>query len=453
MLRTLSGWLMSGAVVLSVGLPTLPADDTAKPKDPVPAKAEVVKLAKVARQAALKENVRVAIVGDSITEQRLYSKYVAAYLYGCMPQLKPHVVQFGWSGEKAVGFAARVENDVFPFKPDVVTTCYGMNDGEYRVYSKDIGDRYSKPLREAVRKLKDQGATVVVGSPGAVDQYFFQRRKDESISSFSATYNDNLAHLGDLAKTIAEENQFPFANVHDTMHQTMLAAQKVYGNKYNVCGNDGFHPGPNGQLLMAYAFLRTLQLDGDLGTITVDMGEKSTATATNGHKVLETSGGTITLESTRYPFSFFGEAKSPAGTRSIVDFTQFNEELNRLTLKVSYAPAAKMKVQWGDESHTFTKEELAKGVNLAAVFQKHPLVAPFQKMDQAITEQQNLQTYMIKEIITKHRTTLAMLKNDAELAKAQKALAEVLWAKEAEKHAAVQKTVVPVKHTLTITPE
>ena len=101
-------------------------------------------------KAELKPNVRVAIIGDSITEQKLYSKYVADYLYACQPQLNPHVVQFGWGGERATGFAARLENDLMPFKPDVVTTCYGMNDGSYTKYTDQIGAAYEKPMRSAL---------------------------------------------------------------------------------------------------------------------------------------------------------------------------------------------------------------------------------------------------------------------------------------------------------------
>ena len=58
---------------------------------------------------------RVAIVGDSITEQKLYSKYMEAYLLACsgIPDLK--VFQFGWGGETATGFANRLENDLTVF--------------------------------------------------------------------------------------------------------------------------------------------------------------------------------------------------------------------------------------------------------------------------------------------------------------------------------------------------
>ena len=53
------------------------------------------------------------------------------YLLMCQPTEGQKIVQFGWSGEQAPGFLARLDTDVYPFKPTVMTTCYGMNDGHY----------------------------------------------------------------------------------------------------------------------------------------------------------------------------------------------------------------------------------------------------------------------------------------------------------------------------------
>ena len=75
-------------------------------------------LASLAAEPVLKPGDRVAIVGDSITEQKLYSKYVECYLLACsgVPDLK--VMQYGWSGERANGFADRLENDLAGLQAD-----------------------------------------------------------------------------------------------------------------------------------------------------------------------------------------------------------------------------------------------------------------------------------------------------------------------------------------------
>src|SRR5438552_7129018 len=83
-----------------------------------------------------------AICGDSITEQKMYSRIMEDYLTVCVPELGVTVRQYGWGGERAQGFLARMTNDCLRFKPTIATTCYGMNDHEYRAYEERIGQTY-----------------------------------------------------------------------------------------------------------------------------------------------------------------------------------------------------------------------------------------------------------------------------------------------------------------------
>ena len=396
----------------------------------------------------LKKCARIAILGDSITEQRLYSRNIAAYLAACQPDLEAHVFQFGWSGETAAGCNARLENDVLPFKPDFATTCYGMNDGGYAPFNAGTGDRYKKPMMEIVRKLKEAGALVVVGSPGAVDRYFFRRGPDGEKTA--AMYNDTLGKLRDIAKRTAKEYEFPFADVHQTMWCAATKAQNKLGKDYHVCGADGFHPAPNGQLLMAHALLKGLGIGGDLGMISIDM--KGTATATGGHQVESFANGEATIVSRRFPFAPTGDAKSPGGTRSILPFIPFMENFSRLTLKVTNAPSEKLAVRWGNETKTFAKADLEKGINLAAEFDVTPLAPAYRKIDAAVGAQQEYQTYMIKSVITHHRALKAQLGSDPEVAAATGTIEKKLWKREADLQAKVRAAIEPARHVLAISP-
>jgi len=69
----------------------------------------------------LPPNARVAIIGDSITEQKLYSKFIEAYLLACTGRSDIKCFQFGWGGETAQGFSQRLENDLSVFHPTVAT--------------------------------------------------------------------------------------------------------------------------------------------------------------------------------------------------------------------------------------------------------------------------------------------------------------------------------------------
>ncbi|MDB6072946.1 MAG: hypothetical protein JWO89_586, partial [Verrucomicrobiaceae bacterium] len=138
----------------------------------------------------------VAIVGDSITEQKLYSKFIETYLLASSEVSDLTCYQLGWGGETASGFLGRMDNDLMTLKPTVVTLCYGMNDGHYVAYEPSIGKGYGDPLTKVVTKLKGVGTRVVVGSPGVVDSNSFKKIDP-------AVYNDNLGHLRDIAHQIA----------------------------------------------------------------------------------------------------------------------------------------------------------------------------------------------------------------------------------------------------------
>ena len=387
---------------------------------------------------------RVAIVGDSITEQKLYSRFIEMYLLACVAHLELRTIQLGWSGERAPGFARRMANDLLPFKPDVVTTCYGMNDGLYRPYEPKIGETYRKAMTDIVGRLGKEGATVVVGSPGAVDSYAFKHLDP-------AVYNDNLAHLRDIARDIAIGEGMPFANVFDPMIVAQLRAKPELGKKYDVCGADGFHPRPNGHLVMAYAFLKAMGFQGDIGTIVVDIS--GGATASEGHRVIEASGGTVEIESSRYPFCFYGDGKSPSSTRSILPYVPFNRDLNRFILKVNGIGSARARVTWGDASKSFTREKLARGINLAAEFLDNPFSKGFQRLDELVHKKQRFETPMIKDVITRFRRTRSLLGDSVDTEAALETLRRKLWQKDEDLHREARAAVVPVRHTLAIVPE
>jgi len=397
-----------------------------------------------AHAEALANGDFVALCGDSITEQKLYSLYIADYLLMCQPRNELRVMQFGWGGETAGGFNQRVVNDVLRFKPTVATTFYGMNDGGYAPLSDERAANYRRFMTEIVQKLKAGGVRfIVVGSPGCVDSDTF--RKDPKQAE---VYNHTLSQLRDIAGEVAAEEGVTFADVYSPMLATMQKAKARYGAEYHVCGADGVHPAANGHLIMAYAFLKALGCTGDIGTITVDLAGGK-ATATEGHKVIESSGGTIEIESTRYPFCFTGDASSPAATSGIIEFLPFNQELNRLMLVAQNPGAERVKVTWGEESREFSADQLAAGVNLAAEFPRNPFCAQFKEAEEAIRAQQNFQTPMIKRLVNAAPAFKELLPQqqglvDELIAAAQK--------RDEELSAASRAAVKPVRHHILVAP-
>ena len=182
------------------------------------------------------------------------------------------------------------------------------------------------------------------------------------------------------------------------MIEVMTKAKAKYGKSYHLAGGDGVHPDRNGHLVMAYAFLKALGCDGDIGRITVDLAGQQG----RGHRAATRSSlaetASVEIESTRYPFCFYGDPTRPSATRGVIEFFPFNEDLNRLTLIVK-DPPGRCKVTWGKASKEFTAEQLSGGVNLAAEFLDNPFSEPFQQVENVIRGQQEFETPLVKNLL------------------------------------------------------
>ena len=376
----------------------------------------------------LKKGDRLAICGDSITEQKMYSRIMETYLTVCVPELEVAVRQYGWGGETAPGFLARMTNDCLRFNPTVATTCYGMNDHGYRAYRPDIGERYRKAQTAIVQSFKSNGTTVVLGSAGCVS------KKADAL-------NQNLCQLRNIDIEIAGEEQTAFADVFWPMLVGGWVGTNEMDKSYSIAGGDGVHPGWAGHLVMAYAFLRALGLNGEIGTYTVDL-QSGAAAASEGHKILSANGGRVQIRSVRYPFCATGAANSDNSMRSGMALVPFNQELNRLMLIVKNATASKYSVTWGQESRSYTAAQLEKGVNLAADFAENPFSAAFAKVDAAVAAKQAYETHQIKNIF--HGPEFK-LEPDTMLKLTEKVRAPLVGA--------IRSAFVPVTHTIRIEAE
>jgi lysophospholipase L1-like esterase len=386
----------------------------------------------------------VAICGDSITEQKIYSVDIEDYLVMCKPVPAVRAEQFGWSGETSWGFLDKMAIFTLPFKPAVATTCYGMNDGGYGPRTEERATHYREAQTAVIEKLKQSGVHfIVLGSPGAVDSDTFHRSPDQA-----AIYNNTLGALRDIDREIAQNEGVAFADVHQAMMTVMAKAKAKYGNAYPFAGDDGVHPGPNGHLVMAYALLKALGADGNIGTISVDLAAKK-AQASDGHKIVSFDGSAVTIESARYPFCFYGDANG-ISTRGIVDLLPFNDELNRFMLIITNPGADRVKVIWGEQSKEFSAADLAKGINLAAEFiDDNPFRKPFADVEQAIRAKQAQETNLIKNLYFPLNQQAPALSDVSDaIAKIDAAIDTKIAAAATQDRDAAQ----PVTHTITIEP-
>jgi lysophospholipase L1-like esterase len=407
---------------------TLPAELSAYQLEPAP-KVDGLQLRK---------GDRLAICGDSITEQKKYSVIIETYLTACMPELEITSRQYGWSGEQASGFLARMKSDVLRFNPTIATTCYGMNDFRYVPFDEGIAAEYRKNLTEISKLFRDADCRLIVGSSGIIDSV------PHWVKSARGTQQDlNLAlsKFRNIALEVATTDQSGFADIYQPMLLADFRVKKDIGPEFKTAGKDGVHPGWAGQVIMAKAFLNAMGLDGNLGEISWDASSDQSS-ASNGHEIISCSGGNLKIRSSKLPFSpGEGDVKNDDSIRAGLALVPFDQELNRMTLRVTSPKAKAYRVTWGAESKQYTAEQLAVGIPLATDFINHPLLPAFQTVWKAVAEKQAYETKQIKGIVHGKK---GKLDPDAAFAET-----ELIRAPLAEK---VKTALQPVEHEIVITP-
>jgi hypothetical protein len=292
-----------------------------------------------------------------------------------------------------------------------------------------------------VRNLEHAGAAVVLGSPGCVGKVPQWTKSDAYTRD---ELNINLCALRDGDIALARQLHTRFADVFWTLYRAGFDGQSRYGtaqDAYAISGKDGVHPGWAGHLVMAYTFLRALGLNGDLGTITADLANQ-TALGSPGHAVESFQNNLLTIVSTKYPFCADGPTNRDSSIRSGTTLVPFYPELSRFRLVVKNGGAAHYNVVWGGTTNTYTWEQLAAGVNLAADFPENPFSEPFRRVDAAVAAKQAFETHQIKELFHSPaaQTNLTAIFNASEAQRAPLAKA-------------VADAVVPVRHTILIQPQ
>ena len=437
LVRRGGGWQKSGmrsVTILAAGFAWLTAIHGADlPEDPHFAPYRMTAVPETG-PLLLEKGDRLAICGDSITEQKRYSLIIETYLAACMPELEVECRQSGWSGEQAGGFAARMASDVLRFQPDVATTCYGMNDFRYVPFDPAIAEEYRRHQGGIADAFSKAGCELVMGSPGIIDAV---PHWVKTASGTQPELNLALCRFRNLGAELAAEKGLRFADVYRPMLVADWEAKRRHGVDFKVAGKDGVHPGWAGHLVMAHVFLRALGLDGDLGGIVMEGGG---AVAHGGHEVSSFHDGTLGIRSRRLPFAAGpGDPANDDHLRAGLALVPFDAMLNRFTLSIASPAAARYEVTWGAETRQYEAARLEAGVNLAADFIEHPLLAPFRKVWAAAEAKQAYETRQLRQLMHGPEGAADM---EATVALTEKVREEL----RAKLDAALQ----PVDHTITV---
>lgn len=298
----------------------------------------------------------VVMIGDSITEQHLYSNYVEMWTVTRFPSWKLTFRNVGIGGDRSVGGNSRFARDVAAWKPTAMTVDFGMNDGGYRAFGDDTFKPYMDGLQGMADKARADNIRVAWVTPQPLDT------GDPGHTALTG-YNQTLEKFSEGVKTISDRNSGLFVDQFHPYLFVLDGARK--GPKYDrITGGDAVHPGPPGQALMAASILKGLSFPSLVSSAEIDAATGKAVSEKNCKidGVTKTDGG-VRFSRLDNALPFF---PSPDAD-SILNWTPILEDLNNYHLKVTGLAAGKYDVRVGDAKvATLTAEQLAAGANIAA---------------------------------------------------------------------------------------
>lgn len=324
---------------------------------------------------------RMVFLGDSITQQRMYTRDVMNYFALRYPGANISFRNAGVSGDTAQGSLQRLSRDVLSLKPDVVSICLGMNDGHYKPVDQEAYNTYYDNMAGLVDGLQKAGVKVVLLTTSGVDD---ERQPPWLQNPFSTIhYNDTLRNFGDGVKKLAAEKKVPVFDLQALMLD-VLARAKADSPGFTMMP-DAVHPTEAGHAVMAYALLKALGCTDQPSGLEIDM--RKAQAITDRCKVDGLKVGREKVEFTRtddaLPMWFAPEVSA------IYKYCPLIDELNNYKFKLTGSAPGKWKITVdGIDVGTFSSDELSAGVNLAT----H--TGPWQNVGKAVndlsTQQENL---------------------------------------------------------------
>src|ERR1700739_2087341 len=117
-----------------------------------------------------KDGDTVVIIGDSITEQHLYSNYVEMWTVSRFPQWNLTFRNSGIGGDRSTGGNKRFARDVLVHKPTAMTVDFGMNDGGYRPFDEAGFKVYMDGLQGMAKQAREAKIRVAWVTPSPVEK-------------------------------------------------------------------------------------------------------------------------------------------------------------------------------------------------------------------------------------------------------------------------------------------
>ncbi|MCX5653189.1 MAG: GDSL-type esterase/lipase family protein [Planctomycetota bacterium] len=315
-----------------------------------------------------KDGDRIVMMGDSITEQHMYSTYLELWTLTRFPAWNLTFRNVGIGGDGAPGGNDRFKRDVLCHNPTAMTVNFGMNDA--------TGDfnRFLTGLQGIADQARSNHVRLALLTPQPVE-----KSEDGPAIEGSAT---KLEKFSAGTKAIAASNNVWFV---DQFHPYLQVLDKARAAdpKNRIMGGDPVHPGPPGQALMAAEILKGLKFPSLVSAAEIDAAKLAVVKAQQCQITGLAAGtnGAIQFKRLDAALPYF-----PDRAESILKWTPLLEEINDYRLKVTGLKPGQYEVRLGGAKVAeYSAAALAEGVNLAsAALKAGPVAAQIKEIVSAV---------------------------------------------------------------------
>ena len=322
------------------------------------------------------EGERVVFVGNSITHGGHYHSFIWLYYMTRFPDKPITIMNAGIGGESAWDMKDRLDYDVFNRKPTYVTLTFGMNDTGYDIYMKDNAkelseQRIAKSL-ESYREIEER-----LLAKNKIKKVLIGGSPYDETSKFNnfILHNKNNAILKiiDAQRTSAKKNGWGFVDFNQPMREISRKEQEA-DSTFTFCRIDRIHPDNDGQMVMAYLFLKAQGLAGDeVSSVSIDAYHSSVITHKNCKiSKLKKNGADLTFDYLAYALPYPLDSISRSGwgnkrsQRDAMQLVPFMEEFNQERFQVTNLEKGMYRLTIDNQFiDNLSSEKLANGVNLA----------------------------------------------------------------------------------------
>lgn len=339
-----------------------------------------------AAEFLFRDGDRGVVIGDSITVQGDYARYIENFVRTRHPTWTLAFRNCGINGHTAQMGMPYLDNDVLVWQPTVAIVNWGMNDGR-----RPEGVQYYKDgIVPFVEKLLANKVRVVLCSNSPLDI-------GDEPSQFT-DFNRHFDEMAKFAESFARAKGIPFVDQFHFCHALWGENRKretpvpVSDQTLAKHPSDYVHARAPGQLTMAYIILKTLNAPGEVSFASVAAASGQTETRRCKISEFRNEHGVLSFVRADEASPCFIDEIGAKG----FDLVPFQDDLNRMTLQVTGQPPGRYELKIDDFVHgQFTAQQLADGINLS-LNRQSPVCAPGRHVDEAVRVQRGA-TYIPRE--------------------------------------------------------